>query len=205
MYDRTVIHQIIDEALVCHVGIVDEQGQPFVMPVIHTRVEDDLYVHGSRGSRLLRAVAGGAPVCVTMTIIDGLVLARSAFHHSMNYRSVVVLGRGAEVTDRNLKARVFDALVEHVVPGRLSEARRPSEKEIDATMLVTIPLTEASAKIRSGPPKDEDDDMNLPHWAGVIPLRLEGGQPVAAPDLVGGVPAPVYVHGYVRRSSQSST
>ena len=199
VYDREVIHQIVDEALICHVGIVDEQRQPFVMPVIHTRVDDHLYIHGSRGSRLLRRIAEGAPVCVTMTIIDGLVLARSAFHHSMNYRSVVVLGRGSEVVERQLKAQVFDALVEHVVRGRLNDVRRPSESEIDATMLVSIPLAETSAKIRSGPPMDDDKDMSLPHWAGLIPLSLHAGEPIPAQDLDRNVVTPAYAINYARR------
>jgi nitroimidazol reductase NimA-like FMN-containing flavoprotein (pyridoxamine 5'-phosphate oxidase superfamily) len=161
-------------------------------------VDDALYIHGSRGSRLLTRLADGAPACVTMTIIDGLVLARCAFHHSMNYRSVVVLGCGAEVMDRAEKARVFDALVEHVIPGRLHDVRRPTESEIDATMLVRIPMMEASAKIRTGPPKDDERDMNWPHWAGVIPLSVAAGEPIAAPDLDLRINIPEYARHYVR-------
>jgi nitroimidazol reductase NimA-like FMN-containing flavoprotein (pyridoxamine 5'-phosphate oxidase superfamily) len=197
VYDRDVINAIIDEALICHVAIVDNE-QPFVIPVIHTRVDDHLYLHGSRGSRLLRGLAAGQPACVCMTLIDGLVLARSAMHHSMNYRSVVVIARGCEVTDRAEKARIFDALVEHVIPGRSRESRPPSISEIDATLLVGLPLDEASAKVRSGPPIDNAEDLDLPWWAGVIPLELKAGPVISAVDLKNTIVAPNHATNYLR-------
>lgn len=197
VYDRETINLILDEALVCHVGFVDD-GQPFVIPQIHVRVGDHLYLHGAPTSRTLKVLAGGAPVCVTVTLVDGLVLARSPFHHSMNYRSVVVLGTAEEVTDDLEKAKVLTSLVEHVVPGRSVEARPSTRNEINATKLVKIPLTEASAKIRSGPPVDLEKDYALSVWAGVIPLALEAGDPVPDPKLPEGLAVPTYVSGYSR-------
>jgi nitroimidazol reductase NimA-like FMN-containing flavoprotein (pyridoxamine 5'-phosphate oxidase superfamily) len=176
-YDRETIHRIIDEALICHVAIVQD-GQPFVMPMIHTRIDDRLYIHGSRGSRMLLALAAGAPACLTMTIIDGLVLARSAMHHSINYRSAVVLGTGRAIEEERTKWLVWGALVEHVMPGRSRDCRMPNAKESAATMLVEIDMNEASAKIRNGGPKDDPDDLALPHWAGVLPLRMIVGAPI---------------------------
>ncbi len=203
VYDRAVINAIIDEALISHVAIV-ENHQPFVIPVIHTRVKNTLYLHGSRGSRLLKALAAGQPACVCITIIDGLVLARSAMHHSMNYRSVVVIAKGFEVTDRDEKARIFDLLVEHVIPGRSREIRSPNISEIDATMLVGLPLDEASAKIRNGPPIDNAEDVDLPWWAGVIPLGVCAGEPVAAPDLSSKISTPNHAQSYTRPCGRSA-
>lgn len=196
-YDHAVIHRIIDEALICHVAIVQD-GQPFVMPMIHTRIGDQLYFHGSRGSRMLQALADGQPACLTMTIIDGLVLARSAMHHSMNYRSAVVLGRGRAIEDEKTKWLVWAALVEHVLPGRSRDCRMPNAKESAATMLVEIDMNEASAKIRTGGPKDDPDDLSLPHWAGVLPLRTCAGAPVR--DLAGtrDLATPHYLANYDR-------
>jgi uncharacterized protein len=186
-YDRAAVAAILDEARICHVGFVAD-GQPYVIPTIHARFGDQLVFHGARASRLLRAMAG--PVCVTVTLLDGLVLARSAFHHSMNYRSVVVLGVAEEVTEPERKRRALDAIVEHVAPGRLGVARAPSEKELHATRVMALPLDEVSAKVRTGPPLDEEEDMALPCWAGVVPLAITVGEPIASPDLAVDVPAP---------------
>jgi nitroimidazol reductase NimA-like FMN-containing flavoprotein (pyridoxamine 5'-phosphate oxidase superfamily) len=180
-YDRATIEAILDEALLCHIGFVAD-GQPVVIPTIHARIGDTLYVHGSAASRMLRTLRDGVPACVTVTILDGLVLARSTFHHSMNYRSVVVFGTAREVTDREEKLRALEAIVEHVVPGRTREARAPNEKELVATMVLAMPIAEASAKIRTGPPLDDEEDYALPVWAGVIPMRLVTGEPI--PDVV---------------------
>lgn len=197
-YDRETIHAILDEALVCHVGFVDND-QPFVIPTIHTRVRDTLYLHGSRQSRMLQCLSAGVPACVTVTLLDALVLARSVFHHSMNYRSVVILGRGHEVADREEKWNALEALVEHVVPGRWAEARQPSENEMAATTVVAIPLDEASAKIRTGPPKDDDADYSMSIWAGLLPLPIVPGVPIADPVLGRHISPPDYIMGYRRR------
>ncbi|MCH7995580.1 MAG: pyridoxamine 5'-phosphate oxidase family protein [Planctomycetes bacterium] len=197
VYDRQVIYGILDEALICHVGFVDG-GHPFVLPTIHVRVDDRLYLHGSQGSRMLDRITSGGNVCITVTILDGLVLARSAFHHSMNYRSVVILARGEEVGDPSDKSKILDALVEHIVPGRLGDVRPPNKKELDATKIVSLPIDEASAKIRTGPPIDEEADHALPIWAGVIPLSLEVGTPVPDPRLDGSIQTPAYASHYIR-------
>jgi uncharacterized protein len=177
-YDRATIDPILDEALICHVGFVVD-GQPYVIPTIHARDGDTLYLHGSPGSRMLRNIKQGIDVCVTVTLLDGLVLARSVYNHSMNYRSVVVLGRAREVTDRTEKLHAMERVVEHIVPGRWQEARQPSDGEIEGTTILRLALEEVSAKIRTGPPKDFDDDLSLPVWAGVIPLDLRRGDPYA--------------------------
>jgi nitroimidazol reductase NimA-like FMN-containing flavoprotein (pyridoxamine 5'-phosphate oxidase superfamily) len=177
VYDRDAIYAILDEALICHVGLVVD-GQPVVIPTIHVRVGDTLYFHGAGASRMLRTLRGGVDACVTVTLLDGLVLARSAFHHSMNYRSVVVLGKGREVADREEKLRALDALVEHVVPGRAAIVRPPNELEIKQTLVVALPLSEASAKVRTGPPVDDEADYALDVWAGVVPVALVKGEPV---------------------------
>src|SRR5437870_4950589 len=196
-YERDTINRILDEALICHVGFVIE-GQPMVIPTIHTRIGDALYFHGSAASRMLRSLREGVPVCVTVTVLDGLVLARSAFHHSMNYRSVVVLGTAREVVDRKEKLRVLEAIVEHVMRGRSRDARGPNENELKSTMLVRLPLDEASAKIRTGPPLDDEEDYAMPIWAGVLPLVLTPSEPVADPRLIAGVEVPDYVRAYRR-------
>jgi nitroimidazol reductase NimA-like FMN-containing flavoprotein (pyridoxamine 5'-phosphate oxidase superfamily) len=180
-YDRRLVHAILDEALVCHVGFATDRG-PFVIPTIHVRVDETLYVHGSPATRMLRTLARGIDVCVTVTLLDGLVLARSAFHHSMNYRSVVVLGRAMPVTDLDEKARVLDELVTHIAGAeRQGELRPHTEKEIRGTAVLALPLDEVSAKVRTGGPLDEPADLDLPVWAGVVPLTIEQGEPV--PDL----------------------
>jgi uncharacterized protein len=177
-YDRATIDAILDEALICHVGFVAD-GQPYVIPTIHARDGDTLYLHGSPGSRMLRNLADGVDVCVTVTLLDGLVLARSVYNHSMNYRSVLVLGRARELTDRAEKLHAMERVVENIVPGRWSEARQPNEAEIKGTTILALPIEEASAKIRTGPPRDFDEDLSLPVWAGVIPLDLRRGRPYA--------------------------
>ncbi len=196
-YDRASVHAILDEALVCHVGFVAD-GQPTVLPTIHARCGETLYLHGSPASRMLRSLAGGVPVCVTVTLIDGIVLARSAFHHSMNYRSVVVLGRAHAVEDEAEKRLALRSLVEQVAPGRSGDARPPSAPELAQTLVLAVPLVEVSAKVRTGPPIDSAEDGALPFWAGVIPLALVPGAPVADPDLAPGIPAPAYATRYRR-------
>lgn len=185
-YDRDTIAAILDEGLVCHVGFVVD-GVPWVIPTAYGRAGDRLYVHGGAGSRLLRTLAGGVPVCVTVTLLDGLVLARSAFHHSMNYRSVVVPGTAEEVTDPAERLAALRAIVEHLVPGRWDEVRGPSEAELRATRVVRIALDEASAKVRTGPPIDDADDLRLGCWVGELPLALAVGTPVADPALPAGI------------------
>ena len=196
-YDRAIVHAILDEGLVCHVGFVQE-GQPFVIPSAYARAGDRLVIHGSAASRMVKALAGGAPACATVTLLDGLVLARSGFHHSMNYRSVVVVGTATEVTDPAEKRRALDAIVEHVAPGRAASVRPPSENELRATRVVTLPLDEASAKVRTGPPKDDEADYALAVWAGELPLRLEPFEPVAEPRLGPGIEPPPHVTGWRR-------
>ena len=186
VFEREAVYRILDEALTCHVGFVVD-GQPFVIPTIHARVGDRLVLHGSAASRMLRTIAAGIPVCVTVTLVDGLVLARSAFHHSMNYRSVVVLGTAVAVTDDAERLAALEAIVEHVVPGRSREVRPPSAKELKATAVLALPLVEASAKIRTGGPIDDEEDLALPCWAGVIPLRLTPQAPIPDTQLAAGI------------------
>jgi uncharacterized protein len=197
-YDRPTVDAILDEGLVAHVGIVSE-GQPYVIPVLYARREGRIYLHGSPLSRLVRRLAEGVPMCLTVTLLDGLVLARSGFHHSMNYRSVVVLGEGRVVRDWHEKQEALRAIVDHVVPGRSDDARGPSEKELDATEVVMLEIDEASAKIRTGPPVDAAEDHALPVWAGVVPLGVSVGEPAA--DERCAVPMPAYVSGWRRGAS----
>lgn len=191
-YDRAAIHAVLDEALICHVGFVDEGGQPHVIPTIHWRIGDTLYLHGAKASRLMKVLAAGAPVCVTVALLDGLVLARSAFHHSMNYRSVIVYGRCSAVSDPAEKARVLAPLTEKLVPGRSRAARAPDDKELAATAVVALPLEEVALKARRGGVIDDEEDMSLPVWAGVLPLRLAPGTPepdaALAPGITAGMP-----------------
>ena len=197
-YDRDAILRILDEALICHVAWIDPDNGPRVLPTIHARIGDTLYVHGSRAGRPWQALRDGVQVCVAATIVDGLVLARSAFNHSMNYRSVVVYGRAREVTDPDEMEGVARAITEHVAPGREAEARMPTEDEFRQTLMLAVPITEASAKFRTGPPKDDEGDLSLPLWAGVLPLRVTHDEPVASPDLPDGIAPPAYVTGYRR-------
>ncbi len=197
VYDRGAIDAVLDEALVCHVGF-NADDQPYVIPMVYARVRDSLYLHGSAASRLTRTLASGVPVCVTVTLLDGLVLARSAFHHSMNYRSVVVLGHATKVTDLTERLTALAAIVEHVAPGRGPEVRPPSARELWATMVLRVPLTEVSAKVRSGPPLDDVEDLDLECWAGEIPLRLQPQTLVPDPRLRDGISPSAAVTDYRR-------
>jgi len=203
-YQRDTVYAILDEALFCHVGFIVD-GQPMVIPTIHTRVGDTLYFHGSAASRMLRSLEKGIEACVTVTILDALVLARSAFHHSMNYRSAVILGRGMPVTDREEKLRVLEALVEHVAAGRSAEVRAPNDAELRATLVIALPLTEASAKVRTGPPVDDEADYALPIWAGVLPLTLTAGTPADDGRILQGVEVPESVLRYARPTVSSTS
>ncbi|MBM4254967.1 MAG: pyridoxamine 5'-phosphate oxidase family protein [Deltaproteobacteria bacterium] len=196
-YDRAVVHAILDEGLYCHVGFtVDDQ--PYVIPTIHARLDDRLYVHGSSASRMLRNLKQGVQMCVTVTILDGLVLARSAFHHSMNYRSALVLGMAHEVIDPQEKYDALKAVVDHVAPQRWDEVRWPNEQELKATSVLRLPLEEVSAKIRTGPPLDDEEDYQLSCWAGELPLRLTPQMPVADSRLAPTIAIPSYVSAYQR-------
>jgi len=197
VYDHATILGILDEGLVCHLGFVVD-GQPVVLPTAYARIDDHLYLHGSPSTRMLRAGKDGLGLCVTVTLLDGLVLARSAFHHSMNYRSVVLLGTATAVDDPAEKRAALRALVEHVVPGRAAGVRAPTEDEIKGTLVLRLPIAEGSAKIRSGPPIDDESDYAWPVWAGVIPLALRSGTPVPDPRLDPEYTAPTYATAYGR-------
>jgi len=196
-HEREVINQILDEGFICHVGFAID-GRPFVIPTGYARAGDKLLIHGSQASRMLRALKGGIDVCVTVTLIDGLVLARSAFHHSMNYRSVVVFGRAALVENREEKLGALYALSEHMVPGRWKNVREPNEAELQQTIVLSLPIDEASAKIRTGPPLDDEEDYAMNVWAGVLPLGLVTENPVADPRLPTNIEVPDYVVEYKR-------
>jgi nitroimidazol reductase NimA-like FMN-containing flavoprotein (pyridoxamine 5'-phosphate oxidase superfamily) len=196
-FDRETVYRILDEGFICHVGFAPG-GQPFVIPTGYARVDETLYIHGSQASRMLRTLSGGVDACVTVTIVDGLVLARSAFHHSMNYRSVVIFGRATLVENPEEKNAALLALSEHIIRGRWADVREPNEKEILLTTVLKLPLVEASAKIRTGPPIDDEEDYALPIWAGVIPLKLEAGEPVDDARLTEGIQAPAYARAYKR-------
>ncbi|MFC3676813.1 pyridoxamine 5'-phosphate oxidase family protein [Ferrovibrio xuzhouensis] len=196
-YDADTIHAILDAAWLCHVGFIQD-GQPVVIPTACWREGEHLYIHGSTKSRMALALAGGLPACVTVTLLDGLVLARSAFHHSMNYRSVVAFGR-FEKLDDTAKIAALRTFTEHLAPGRWAEIRAPNKQEAKGTMVLRMPLDEASAKIRRGPPKDDEEDMTLPVWAGVLPLAQGYGTPEADPLLAPGTPLPAYLRALTRR------
>jgi hypothetical protein len=191
-YDRAAVEAILDEGLICHLAFVHD-GHPFCIPTLHARVGDVVYVHGSAASRMVRSLEGGAPACLTVTLVDGLVLARSAFHHSMNYRSAVVVGSLHDVTDPAERERALEAFTEHLLPGRWAEVRPPNRKELKATSVLAMPLDEASAKVRTGPPVDDDEDYALPVWAGVVPLGTAPGVPIPDPRLTPGTPLPDHV------------
>ena len=196
-FDRETVYGILDEGFICHVGFAPG-GQPVVIPTGYARVDDKLYIHGSQASRMLRTLAGGVDACVTVTIIDGLVLARSAFHHSINYRSVVIFGRATLIEDREEKYTALVALSEHIIRGRWNDVREPTEQEMKATTVLQLPLVEASAKIRTGPPIDDEEDYALPVWAGVVPLKLEAGEPIPDPRLSAEIRVPDYARDYKR-------
>jgi nitroimidazol reductase NimA-like FMN-containing flavoprotein (pyridoxamine 5'-phosphate oxidase superfamily) len=189
-HDREAIYSILDEAMVAHLGFTHD-GQPYVTPTLHARVGDEVYFHGSAASRTIRALAAGTPACLTVTLLDGLVLARAAVHHSVNYRSVVVLGTARPVEDLSERMRAAQAFTERLIPGRWQEVRPPTIKELKAIHILALPIEEASAKARTGPPLDEDEDYALTAWAGVIPLHTDAGVPAPDPRLADGVtPSP---------------
>ena len=194
-YDREAIYSILDTAMLCHVGFAID-SQPYVIPTLHVRIDDLLYIHGSTASRMLGAAADGTPIAVTVTHIDGLVLARSAFHHSVNYRSVVILGTATLVTDPAEKFAVMKGLIDHVAPGRWDHIRHPNEKELAATSVLSIPIVEASAKLRSGDPLDDEADYALPIWAGQIPFAMKTLTPVADARVDASIPIPAHVTEY---------
>ncbi len=196
VYDRSVIDAILDEALLCHVGVVHD-GSPAVIPTIHARVGDTLYFHGSPGSRVLREMKTGAEVCVAVTLLDGLVVARASFHNSMNYRSVVLYGAARVVEAHVEKLMALDAVTNHVLPGRTADARPMSEAEVRATLVMAVPLDEASAKVRTGGAEDDDEDYALDIWAGVVPLTMVAGEP-EPDDRIGELPVPDYLTDYRR-------
>ena len=196
-YDRETIYPILDEGFICHVGFAIE-GQPYVIPTGYARIGDDLYIHGSSASRMLRNLSQGVDVCVTVTLVDGLVLARSAFHHSINYRSVVILGKAVLVEDPDEKGKVLEAFTEHVIPRRWPEIRWPNDLELKATSVLKLPIDEASAKVRTGGPKDDDEDYEMNVWAGVVPLGTKVSDPI--PDEV--LPPDIDVPDHVARYSR---
>jgi nitroimidazol reductase NimA-like FMN-containing flavoprotein (pyridoxamine 5'-phosphate oxidase superfamily) len=196
-YDAESVYGILDEAFICHVGFVVE-GQPYVIPTGFARVNDTLYIHGSAASRMLRTLADGVQVCVTVTLIDGIVMARSGFHSSMNYRSVVILGRATQVDGRDEKLAALAAFSEQVMPGRWKDLRETTDAELKGTLVLTLPLKEVSAKVRSGPPKDDEVDYALPLWAGVVPLKVTAGNPIDDPRLPKGTEPPDYARNYKR-------
>lgn len=197
VYDRETVYRILDEGFICHVGFVVD-GQPFVIPTSYGRKDDALYIHGSAASRMLRNLNESVPVCVTVTLLDGIVLARSVFNHSMNYRSVVVLGKATQVEDREEKLAALRVLSEHILPGRWDDARQPSEQEMKATSVLRLPIEEFSAKVRTGPPIDDEEDYAFPTWAGVIPLELRVGEPIDDARLEAGRDVPAYLREHSR-------
>lgn len=198
VYDRETVYRILDEGFLCHVGF-SVDGQPFVIPTSYGRKDSTLYIHGSAASRMLRQMKQGVPVCVTVTLLDSLVLARSVFNHSMNYRSVVILGKATLVDDPQEKLAALRILSEHIIPGRWDDARQPNERELKATSVLRVPIEEFSAKVRTGPPIDDEEDYSFPTWAGVIPLHTATGTPINDPRLDPAHQIPRYVQGYSRK------
>jgi nitroimidazol reductase NimA-like FMN-containing flavoprotein (pyridoxamine 5'-phosphate oxidase superfamily) len=194
-YDRSVLNEILDEGFLCHIGFT-EDSTTYVLPIGYVRVNDALYVHGASANHMLTVLASATEACVTVTLLDGVVLARASFHHSMNYRSAVIFSSGNKVDDPEEKLLAMNALVEHIVPGRTSDARPPTAEELRATLVVRLPIEEFSAKIRVGPPIDDEEDYELPIWAGVIPLRMTSSPPVADPRLISGLDVPGYAANY---------
>jgi nitroimidazol reductase NimA-like FMN-containing flavoprotein (pyridoxamine 5'-phosphate oxidase superfamily) len=198
VYDREAVYRILDEAFICHVGF-NVDGQPFVIPTSFGRSGDTLYIHGSAASRMLRNLDEGIPVCITVTLLDGLVLARSIFNHSMNYRSVVILGKATVVQDPAEKFEALRRLSEHILPGRWAESRQPNERELKATFALRVPIDEFSAKVRQGPAIDDEDDYSFRTWAGVLPLTTVPGSPERDARCDPGIPVPPYVSAYTRK------
>jgi uncharacterized protein len=198
VYDREIAYHILDEGFLCHVGFVAD-GQPFVIPTSYGRKGDSLFIHGSAASRMLRQMKDAVPVCVTVTLLDGLVLARSVFNHSMNYRSVVILGKAALVDESAEKLEALRLLSEHIIPGRWDDARQPNERELKATSVLCVPIEEFSAKVRIGPPIDDEEDYSFPTWAGVVPLEMTVNTPIDDARLDTKHRVPEYVRSYTRR------
>ncbi|HXM66142.1 MAG TPA: pyridoxamine 5'-phosphate oxidase family protein [Candidatus Acidoferrum sp.] len=198
VYDRAAAYRILDEGFLCHVGFAVD-GQPFVIPTSYGRKDDSLFIHGSAASRMLRQMKDAVPVCITVTLLDGLVLARSIFNHSMNYRSVVVLGKATLIDDPAEKIEALRLLSEHIIPGRWADSRQPNERELKATSVLRVPIEEFSAKIRQGPVVDDEEDYSFPTWAGVVPLRTVAGEPIDDGRLLPGQSAPGYARNYSRR------
>jgi uncharacterized protein len=196
-HERETINQILDEGFICHVGFVVD-GQPFVIPTGYARLGDELIIHGSQASRMLRAVGKGIAVCITVTLVDGLVLARSAFHHSINYRSVVIFGKAQVIEDRTERLTALRVLSEHMIRGRWDDVRGPNEHELRETTVLSLPIQEASAKIRTGPPVDDEEDYELNVWAGVVPLTMVAGEPIGDPRLQMDIEPPAYARKYSR-------
>jgi len=198
VYDRDAVYCILDEGFLCHTGFVVD-GQPFVIPTSYGRKDASLYIHGSAASRMLRQMKDGVPVCITVTLLDGLVLARSVFNHSMNYRSVVILGKATLVDDPEEKLAALRILSEHILPGRWDDSRQPNERELKATSVLRVPIEEFSAKVRVGPPIDDEEDYSFPNWAGVLPLEMKAGAPINDARLDPGREVPPYLTSYSRR------
>src|SRR3954462_8945695 len=200
VYDRETVYRILDEAFLCHVGF-SVDGQPFVIPTSYGRKDSNLYIHGSAASRMLRQMKEGVSVCVTVTLLDGLVLARSVFNHSMNYRSVVILGKATLVEDPEEKLESLRLLSEHILPGRWNDSRQPNERELKATSVLRVPIEEFSAKVRTGPPVDDAEDYSFPTWAGVLPLQPVPSAPIEDPQQTPPRPTPAYLKNYSRNRS----
>jgi nitroimidazol reductase NimA-like FMN-containing flavoprotein (pyridoxamine 5'-phosphate oxidase superfamily) len=198
VYDRETVYHILDEGFLCHAGFVVD-GQPFVIPTSYGRKDASLYLHGSAASRMLRQIKEGVPVCITVTLLEGLVLARSIFNHSMNYRSVVILGKACLLDDPEEKLEALRILSEHILPGRWADSRQPNERELKATSVLRVAIEEFSAKVRQGPAIDDEDDYAFPTWAGVVPLEMVAGAPIGDARLLPGQEAPSYATSYTRR------
>lgn len=197
VYDRETVYRILDEGFLCHIGFTVD-GQPYVIPTSYGRKDASVYIHGSAASRMLRNLKGGLPMCLTVTLLDGLVLARSVFNHSMNYRSVVILGQAMLVENPEEKLEALRTISEHIVPGRWADARQPNERELKQTWVLRLPIEEFSAKVRVGPPIDDEEDYSFPTWAGVVPLEMKAGEPIGDGRLGPAIEAPHYVKSYSR-------
>ena len=198
VYDREEVYKILDEAFLCHVGF-SLDGQPYVIPTSYGRKDANLYIHGSAASRMLKQMKAGVDVCITVTLLDGLVLARSVFNHSMNYRSVVILGKATLVDEPEEKLAALHTLSEHILPGRWHDSRQPNERELKQTSVLRVPIEEFSGKVRTGPPMDDEEDISFPTWAGVIPLEMKASAPIDDPRLDPTLEIPIYARKYLRR------